>query len=162
MGRHVVLLRAAFDCLDSPSEQDGHGVVVLAPGGRIAFASPPARRLLRDYVGESRGADLPPLLADWLESGAPVLTHVDGGRRLTVRRSGDALLLEETCDLLGLTPRESQILAWVARGKTNREVAELLWIAPSTVRKHLENVYAKLGVTTRTAAVARFLGVLED
>ena len=60
-----------------------------------------------------------------------------------------------------MTPRESQILAWVARGKTNREVAELLWIAPTTVRKHLENVYAKLGVTTRTAAVARFLGVLD-
>ena len=69
-------------------------------------------------------------------------------------------VLEETRGLLDLTPRESQILAWVARGKTNREVAELLWIAPTTVRKHLENVYAKLGVTTRTAAVARFLGVL--
>ena len=155
------LLRAAFDCLDSASEHDVRGVVVLAPGGRIAFASPAARRLLRDYVGESRGADLPPELADWLETGAPVLTHVDGDRRLKVRRSGDALLLEETRDLLGLTARESQILAWVARGKTNREVAELLWIAPTTVRKHLENVYAKLGVTTRTAAVARFLGVLD-
>jgi DNA-binding CsgD family transcriptional regulator len=50
----------------------------------------------------------------------------------------------------------------VARGKTNREVAETLWIAPSTVRKHLDNVYAKLGVSTRTAAVARFLGVLDE
>ena len=153
------LLRAAFDCLDSASEQDVHGVVLLAPDGRIAFASPAARRLLRDYVGESRGADLPPALADWLESGALVLTHVDGDRCLTVRRSGDSLLFEEKRGLLDLTPRESQILAWVARGKTNREVAELLWIAPTTVRKHLENVYAKLGVTTRTAAVARFLGV---
>jgi DNA-binding CsgD family transcriptional regulator len=155
------LLRAAFECLDSASEHDVHGVIVLAPEGRIAFASPPARRLLRDYVGESRGADLPPALADWLESGAPTLTHVSGDRRLVVRRSGDALLLEETRGLLDLTPRESQILAWVARGKTNREVAELLWIAPTTVRKHLENVYAKLGVTTRTAAVARFLGFLD-
>ena len=58
-----------------------------------------------------------------------------------------------------LTRREQEILAWVARGKTNGEIAELLWLAPSTVRKHLENVYAKLGVGTRTAAVARFLGV---
>ncbi len=155
------LLRAAFDCLDSASEHDAHGVIVLAPDGRIAFASPAARRLLRDYAGESRGADLPPALADWLESDAPLLEQVVGDRRLIVRRSGDSLLLEETRDLLGLTPRESQILAWVARGKTNREVAELLWIAPTTVRKHLENVYAKLGVTTRTAAVAKFLGVLD-
>ena len=155
------LLRAAFECLDSASEHDVHGVIVLAPHGRIAFASPAARRLLRDYVAESRGADLPPALADWLESGAPVLTHVAGDRRLVVRRSGDSLVLEETRELFDLTPRESQILAWVARGKTNREVAELLWIAPTTVRKHLENVYAKLGVTTRTAAVARFLGLLD-
>jgi DNA-binding CsgD family transcriptional regulator len=156
------LLRAALDSADSGSEEDARGTVILASGGRIAFASPAARRLLRDYVGESRGADLPPALADWLESGAPVLTHVVGDRQLTVRRSGDALLLEERRDVLGLTPRESQILAWVARGKTNREVAELLWIAPTTVRKHLENVYAKLGVTSRTAAVARFLGALDD
>ena len=49
----------------------------------------------------------------------------------------------------------------MARGKTNREVAEPLWIAPSTVRKHLDNVYAKLGVSTRTAAVAQFIGVLD-
>ena len=50
------------------------------------------------------------------------------------------------------------MLTWVARGKTNTEIAQLLWLAPSTVSKHLENVYAKLGVNTRTAAVARFLG----
>jgi DNA-binding NarL/FixJ family response regulator len=40
-------------------------------------------------------------------------------------------------------------------GKTNAEIAEILWIAPGTIRKHLENVYEKLGVHTRTAAVAR-------
>jgi DNA-binding CsgD family transcriptional regulator len=62
-----------------------------------------------------------------------------------------------TIDALGLTPRERQILAWVARGKTNPEIADLLWIAPTTVRKHLEHVYAKLGVRTRTAAAVRFL-----
>jgi DNA-binding CsgD family transcriptional regulator len=60
-----------------------------------------------------------------------------------------------------LTPREREVLACVARGLTNAQVARELWLAPSTVRKHLENVYAKLGVNTRTAAVARFLGLLE-
>ncbi len=57
-----------------------------------------------------------------------------------------------------LTPREQEVLALVAQGKTNSEIAELLWLAPSTVRKHLENVYAKLGVSTRTAAVAQVFG----
>ena len=60
-----------------------------------------------------------------------------------------------------LTPREQEVLAWVARGKTNAEIAQILWLAPSTVRKHLENVYAKLGVSTRTAAVARVFGTID-
>jgi len=60
----------------------------------------------------------------------------------------------------GLTEREAEILGWVARGKTNHEIAELLVVSPHTVRKHLENVYAKLGVHTRTAAVASAFAAL--
>ena len=59
-----------------------------------------------------------------------------------------------------LTPRERQILAWVADGKTNKEIARILWITPNTVRKHLENVYDKLGVHTRTAAVGHLFSAL--
>jgi len=55
------------------------------------------------------------------------------------------------CD--ALTSRERQILALVAEGKTNAAIAEDLWIARGTVRRHLENAYAKLGVHTRTGAV---------
>jgi DNA-binding CsgD family transcriptional regulator len=54
-----------------------------------------------------------------------------------------------------LTRRELEILAWVERGNTNAQIAEILWIAPGTVKKHLDNVYEKLGVKTRTAAVTR-------
>ena len=53
-------LRAALDGLDAASEQEARGVIVLTSDGRIAFASPPARRLLRDYVGEGRGPELLP------------------------------------------------------------------------------------------------------
>lgn len=53
-----------------------------------------------------------------------------------------------------LTPREREILELVAQGKTNVEIASTLWVAPSTVKKHLEHVYAKLGVGRRTAAAA--------
>jgi DNA-binding CsgD family transcriptional regulator len=61
----------------------------------------------------------------------------------------------------GLTDRETEILAWVARGKTNQEIAGLLIVSPHTVRKHLEHAYQKLGVHTRTAAVARALRPIE-
>jgi DNA-binding CsgD family transcriptional regulator len=59
---------------------------------------------------------------------------------------------------LPLTRREREVLEWVGRGKTNAEIAEILWLSPGTVRKHLENAYGKLGVRTRTAAVARLHG----
>ena len=57
----------------------------------------------------------------------------------------------------GLTPRERNVLALVASGKTNGQIARELWLSPGTVRKHLENAFAKLGVHTRTAAATRFL-----
>lgn len=53
-----------------------------------------------------------------------------------------------------LTPREREILAQVAEGRTNNEIGHLLGISSHTVRKHLENAYEKLGTHTRTGAVA--------
>ena len=53
-----------------------------------------------------------------------------------------------------LTTREGEVLELVAAGLTNAGIAERLWISPGTVKKHLDNVYAKLGVTNRAAAVA--------
>lgn len=52
----------------------------------------------------------------------------------------------------GLTRRETEVLAWVAQGKTNCEVATILGASPRTVQKHLEHIFQKLGVETRTAA----------
>ena len=54
-----------------------------------------------------------------------------------------------------LTPREHEVVVLVAEGMTNAEIARRLWISPGTVRRHLQNVFAKLEVHTRTAAVAR-------
>jgi DNA-binding NarL/FixJ family response regulator len=53
-----------------------------------------------------------------------------------------------------LTAREREILELVAEGRTNAEIAERLWVSFGTVKKHLDNIYAKLGVHTRTAAAA--------
>ena len=55
----------------------------------------------------------------------------------------------------GLTLREGEVMSWLACGKTDAEIAALLSISPRTVQKHLEHIYVKLGVETRTAAVMR-------
>ena len=54
---------------------------------------------------------------------------------------------------LGLTPREAELLSWVVQGKTNPEIGIILGIKLTTVKKHLESIFAKLGVENRTAAV---------
>lgn len=77
--------------------------------------------------------------------------HLEQFWRRAARRRGIA---DRTNDSDGLTPREYEILELVAEGRTNDEIARLLWVSPGTVRKHLENTYEKLGVHTRTAAVA--------
>ncbi len=64
----------------------------------------------------------------------------------------DEQLLQQT---LALTTRESQVLLWISRGKSNREIGEILDISPRTVNKHLEQVFVKLGVENRAAAAAR-------
>ena len=133
-------------------------VVLLEAGHRVAFASTAASELLDRYFGEN-GVGLPDAVASWLgerRRGAtdePLRIDV-GGRALVVELVDGALLLEEQQHLPRLTPREREILDLVAEGRTNAEIAERLWVSPLTVRKHLENVYAKLGVHTRTAAAA--------
>ena len=156
------LLSSALAELDRVDEHDPCGVILLGLGGEVEFASPPTERLLREFFPARSGGRLPAALVEWLESGdtKPLIRRRDE-RRLTVQQADGALLLEERHEPIELTAREREILAWVARGKTNAEIAQLLWLAPKTVGKHLENVYAKLGVSTRTAAVARFFGLID-
>jgi DNA-binding CsgD family transcriptional regulator len=96
------------------------------------------------------------------------------GRRLTVRvvsqPPDSILLLDETATRvepavlvhLGLSSREAEVLARAAAGKTNPAIAALLHISPRTVQTHLERVYRKLGVETRTAAAARALEAMRE
>jgi DNA-binding CsgD family transcriptional regulator len=153
-------LRIALAALGRAPESDHTGVIILDPTGRIELASPAAGRIVDGWFDTSPGARLPAEIAERLELSAK-LRRVAADRSMTIERAGDLLLVEEGQPELSLTAREHQILAWVARGKTNDEVAAILWIQPGTVRKHLENIYAKLGVRSRTAAAARFLGVLD-
>jgi DNA-binding NarL/FixJ family response regulator len=63
---------------------------------------------------------------------------------------------------LGLTPRVAEVLLWVAQGKTNSDIATILGISESTVKKHLLEIFANLGVETRSAATLRALEVLSS
>jgi DNA-binding NarL/FixJ family response regulator len=74
-------------------------------------------------------------------------------RQQTAGRGAPAEATPETLVRLGLTPREAEILSWVIQGKTNPEIGIILGIQLTTVKKHLESTFAKLGVENRTAAV---------
>jgi DNA-binding CsgD family transcriptional regulator len=153
------LVTAALVALENSGEETTHAVVLLEHSG-IEFASPPARRLLDTYFGR-RGAGLPEELDSWLQDAsarAKPYTKVGTGRRLVVDvdgRTGSVLLLREEPNTAALTPREWDVMRCVAAGMSNAEIAQLLWVTSGTVRKHLENIYAKLGVRSRTAALAR-------
>ncbi len=55
---------------------------------------------------------------------------------------------------LSLTAREAEVLSWIARGKSNRDIGEILGISPRTVNKHLEQIFTKLGIENRASAAA--------
>jgi DNA-binding CsgD family transcriptional regulator/GAF domain-containing protein len=144
--------------LDRDGETTPHAVVLLGARGRIDQATAGAQRLLAEWFGV-RDRRLPSELRDWL-----ALARY--GDRYTVRRNGSILTVESAGDSTltlrtrtsvdaGLTPREREVLALVAEGLSNTEIAGRMWVAPSTVAKHLEQAYRKLGVRSRTAAVAR-------
>lgn len=63
---------------------------------------------------------------------------------------------------LNLTPRVAEVLLWVAQGKTNGDIAAILGISESTVKKHLLEIFQQLGVETRSAATLRALEVLSS
>lgn len=147
----------------------GHGVVLVDAKGRVAWRSPQAERWLLGFFPELQG-DLP---TAWLHLQAEqvlstrVHSTPNGPQTLVARHLG-AVGLGETMLLLhlatpeannrlshaALTPREAEVLSWLAKGKTNRDIADILGMSPRTVNKHLEHIFEKLGVETRTAAAA--------
>lgn len=85
---------------------------------------------------------------------ARVAAHVSTARRLEEAKSGKNEALIHPTRAENLTQRETEVLTWLAKGKTNRDIADILGMSPRTVNKHLEHIYVKLGVETRTAAAA--------
>lgn len=76
-----------------------------------------------------------------------------------IRFRANAEFRRQANGVAGLTEREAEVLGWVGNGKSNAEIAAALQLSPHTVRKHLENIFGKLGVHTRTAAAAQWLSL---
>jgi DNA-binding CsgD family transcriptional regulator len=168
-------------------EESNRGIIVLTGQGRVRLMTDCARKWLQKYYGLFDGRHtyrLPEDLWRWVCQQQSVLAPQDAvppsrtplviereGQQLVVRLLTDQaegqmfLLLEEQGPImspallasLGLTKREHEILYWLAQGKTNKEIAQVLGLSPHTIRSRLEDVYSKLGVSARAGAVRWFL-----
>ena len=148
----------ALASLEERQADDPRHIVLCSGDGVIEFASPRSRRLLESYLRCGAGRVPEHVLAALRERGQAIVLERDG-QRLTLRAVPSAGLLvvllgEEDMRLDRLTPRQRTILEHVARGETDAEIAAAIGIAPATVNKHLEQIYRRLEVHTRTAAAA--------
>jgi len=149
--------------------------------GRVLWSTPQANRLIGTHLQTVAGEGylLPEAVRTWLAAmragpaagGADTinLTDAEGTARLSfsyVGQVGPQELLLRVAEVervssedvlrraFGLTSREAEVLGWIAHGKPNRDIAEILGLSPRTVNKHLEQIYAKIGVENRASAAA--------
>jgi DNA-binding NarL/FixJ family response regulator len=157
----------------------GRYLLAVNSRGKIMWATPQAQKLMSDTLTADADDDfvLPDPMPQWLEqaqkgnagSKAPVMAAFPGNDLLKLQYMGklgpNEFLLRLAKDSgadtpvefsreLGLTAREGEVLSWLTKGKTNRDIAQILGLSPRTVDKHLEQIYSKLGVENRTAAAA--------
>ena len=164
--------RAALDV-------SGRFLLAVNRHGNIMWATPQAQKLLSDDLTSGAGDEfvLPEPMLQWLEaaqkgktgSKAPAMASFPDNEQLRLQYMGklgpnefllrlakdsSASIPAQFSSELGLTTREGEVLSWLSKGKTNRDIAQILGLSPRTVDKHLEQIYAKLGVENRTAAAA--------
>jgi len=157
-------------------------ITVRISDGRILWQTPLARKLLLSHfdapeavapveLAEWLQQTAPKLSAELargqLPTTVPVWSVNQGGRRLSftlhqptgedewllvMQESSDQAAMDALSQEFKLTTREGEVLYWVVKGKTNRDIGDILGSSPATVKKQLEHIFAKLGVETRTAA----------
>ncbi len=163
-----------------------HGAIGLTSTNRIAWVSATAGLFLEDYFPNGRQREsLPGPLAQWLAgtdgrrhgpthetlaSNAFTIQGPNGSLTMRLLQDGRQryLLLNErrvpsgnkAFLAYGLTDREIEVLRWVARGKSNADIAAILGVSQRTVAKHLERTFQALGVENRTAAAAKIHQVM--
>jgi DNA-binding NarL/FixJ family response regulator len=164
--------RAALDV-------SGRYLLAVNGQGQLMWATPQAQKLLSDTLAADSSEDfaLPVPMTQWLDqvqkgkAGAKTaaMAPFPGNEQLRLQFMGKLgpnefllrLAKDTSADMpaefsseLGLTTREGEVLSWLSKGKTNRDIAQILGLSPRTVDKHLEQIYSKLGVENRTAAAA--------
>jgi DNA-binding NarL/FixJ family response regulator len=157
----------------------GRYLLAVNSHGKLLWATPQAQKLLADTLADDAIDDfvLPDPMSQWLDqvqkgesaANAATLPSLPGYEQLRLQYMGKLgpnefllrLAKESGADTpvefsreLGLTTREGEVLSWLSKGKTNRDIAQILGLSPRTVDKHLEQIYSKLGVENRTAATA--------
>jgi DNA-binding response OmpR family regulator/DNA-binding CsgD family transcriptional regulator len=167
--RQMKQARSALDAFGQAT------VAVRAADGKLVWQTPLARKLLKDYFANPEEV-APEELLSWISDAnlarrnsrepRPLLI-AQGNRRLlasfhdqtgdeewlvVLREENDASAIESLIAAFRLTQREAEVLYWVVQGKTSNDIGEILGNSPRTVNKHLEHVFEKLGVETRTAA----------
>lgn len=153
--RHSEIQRR-LHAVEAALAASGHAAIVLDASCEVESASANAEQILSAY-----GCGPPAALGRQLADGDTVSVSSDGGR-LTITRAESALILDEKFDpfaparlrSLGLTSREADVLRSVADGASNKAIAGKIGTSLRTVKKHLERIYEKLGVDSRTEAVA--------
>ena len=159
----------------------GNYLLAVDRTGRIVWSTPQALRLLEPIT--SSATPLPSDLTDLLLERAngtadgPVIAArataaplaftfvgaVKPGELLFRLGLHDARREDEIlAQRFALTAREAEVLLWIARGKSNRDVAEILDLSPRTVNKHLETVFSKLGVENRASAAVLAIRALDE
>ena len=170
IGVHLVNARRTLGA-QMALDAAGRFLIAAAPDGTVLWSTPQAASLLQASGPEPLRA----WPADWqvnpadLVPGRCVATQAQERHRLEIRFVGqfgpdEWLLRVVRVDLsssetrlrerLGLTAREAEVLVWISRGKSNRDIAEILGMRPGTVNKHLEQIFNKLGVENRASAAA--------
>lgn len=147
------------------------GVLLVTLDGEIEMGTHTAWSLLERFFPALHGGELPEALREWvLNETTPMLTlsiegaslvlqcqRSEGGTELHLVRleAQSAVPCLSALRELGLTPRETEVLFWLALGKTGPEIGIILGLAHNTVRKHVQHIYEKLGVENRTSAALR-------
>ena len=171
-------MRQARSALDAFGQAT---VAVRAADGKLVWQTPLARRLMNDYFANPEHIAPEELIA-WIAAAHAArhdgrepqsLLIADGARRLlasfhdqtgddewlvVLREENDASAVESLIAAFRLTQREAEVLYWVVQGKTSKDIGDILGSSPRTVNKHLEHVFEKLGVETRTAAANLAMG----
>ena len=192
LARMGVHLQGARERRQTRNALDAFGyatIAVRAVDGSLMWQTPLARDLLERYCA-THAPETPAVVVDWLrnclrllhnqceppklalERGATQHTFrlhqqigdldADGDWLIVMREVSDTAVIEAMSLSFKLTAKEAEVLYWVVKGKTNKDIGDILGSSPMTVKKHLERVFVKLGVETRTAAAGMAMGRIKQ